>query len=327
MPLNNTEQEKNAIILVMGVTGVGKSTFIQHATGEKMNVVHGMESSTAPVGLFQIPGTTVYLCDTPGFDDTYNMDVTTLDAIDNCLGATFATDEWRIAGVIYVHDITQAKMKGSGMKNLRMFEKVVGKDQVSNCCLVTSKWSLQRHEDLEAHEAELKAKFWKPLLERGARMERFGDSMQSAIDIIRPLAENSFVPQLVNETQILGKTLVQTEAGKEVNDNLEDAKMAHKKELEELFIQQEEAIRDKDWEMKQIIATEKQENEERLAEIEKARKVLEDRQKRKRDDVTKFIRISVMGAKVAGVGIMTVFGHLVPAAVLGGSVAADFKKL
>ncbi|KAJ5667745.1 P-loop containing nucleoside triphosphate hydrolase [Penicillium maclennaniae] len=105
-----------------------------------------------------------------------------------------------------------------------------------------------------------------------AGMERFGDSMQSAVDIIRPLAENSFVPQLVNETQNLGKTPVQTEAGGEVNDNLADAKIAHKKEIEELIILQEEVIRDKNWGMEQSIAMEKQKAEERLAEIEKARK-------------------------------------------------------
>ena len=35
---------RKQVIVVMGVTGVGKSTFIQHATGLKVKIGHGQNS-------------------------------------------------------------------------------------------------------------------------------------------------------------------------------------------------------------------------------------------------------------------------------------------
>jgi hypothetical protein len=86
----------------------------------------------------------------------------------------------------------------------------------------------------ERREPELTTNnnFWKPVLQREAGMTRFDDSMESAIDIIRPLVDGAgFVPQLKVETQIENKALIETEAGIEINVNLEQAKKKHKKEI------------------------------------------------------------------------------------------------
>ncbi|OAL42938.1 hypothetical protein IQ07DRAFT_525270 [Pyrenochaeta sp. DS3sAY3a] len=267
------------IIAVMGVTGVGKSTFIKHATGQKVVIGHGQESCTSEVFGFQIPGTNVLLIDTPGFDDTFKADATILDHIDQCL-ADFYQSKQKIAGVIYIHPITEPRMKGSAVKNLNMFRKVVGKDNMASCCLVTTKWSLQDMETSVSREDEIATnpKFWKPLLDRGARMARFDDSQQSAIDIIKPLVnERGFIPQITIETQIQGKRLVETEAGQEVNVNLEEAVKSHKAEMSILTAQHQQALIEKDEELAQMIEDEKRRLEAELDSMRSEREVLKAR--------------------------------------------------
>ncbi|KAF3933732.1 hypothetical protein ABW19_dt0205332 [Dactylella cylindrospora] len=247
------------VIAVMGTTGVGKSTFIQYATGIEVGIGDGLESYTSKTRLYQIPNTNIYLIDTPGFDDTYGKDIDILQEIAECLKDCFYNN-WKVSGVLYIHAITEARMKGSARKNLVMFEKVVGANNMAQCCLVTTKWSLQPKDKFEGRELELKTnkKFWRTMMERGARVVRFGDSMQSAIDIIRPLAAGSgFTPQLTEEYAIAGKRLVQTAAGKEVNDRLEEARKAHEKEMAELRRDYEMAIRNKDAELASMIEEER----------------------------------------------------------------------
>jgi hypothetical protein len=67
------------------------------------------------------------------------------------------------------------------MKNLLLFKNVIGEKNMANCVLVTTKWSQQSEEKSAAHEQSLMTNknFWKPLLDRGARVERFQDSTKS----------------------------------------------------------------------------------------------------------------------------------------------------
>lgn len=45
------DPSKMTIILVMGVTGVGKSTFIQYATGEKVVIGDGLEACKSLISM------------------------------------------------------------------------------------------------------------------------------------------------------------------------------------------------------------------------------------------------------------------------------------
>ncbi|KAL9065847.1 MAG: hypothetical protein Q9161_007955 [Pseudevernia consocians] len=79
--INSTEKPlgdviKLPIVLVIGLTGAGKTTFINHVTGLKLAVGKGMAActtmSTYEVGV--IDGTEVAFVDTPGFDDPQKSD-------------------------------------------------------------------------------------------------------------------------------------------------------------------------------------------------------------------------------------------------------------
>ena len=281
------------VILVMGVTGVGKSTFIKAATGCSVEVGEGLKScrlntegklllrlmidaGTAKVQCYQIPGTDVYLMDTPGFDDTHISDADILSEIATSLVDAF-NDQAEIQGAIYIHPVVEARMRGSGVKNLIMFRKVLGMNGMKNCLLVTTKWSLQDAELSEARERELceKKEFWQPLIAYGARVMRFKDSMKSAIEIIKPLIQGPpFEPLLVEEVVRKHKPLSQTQAGQVVNDDIGEANKAHEAAMADLRAEEAAARDRKDLEFAEILRKERKEHEDKVQKLAEDAKLL-----------------------------------------------------
>jgi hypothetical protein len=237
---------------------------------------------TGKCDVHQIPKTNVWLMDTPGFDDTYRNDGEILKEINACLSESFHKDA-KIRGVLYVHAITEPRMRGSAMKNLRMFREVVGAENMKHCFLVTTKWSKQLTNVSERHEVELATNknFWKPLLDRGAKMLRFYDSQQSAHEIINPLAQcPQFLFKLTVEYEVEKKKLDQTTSGKMANEELEKAKAAFQKEMEELRQDQRLALESKDKEMVEMIEKEKEKLNAEIENMKAGQELL----KKKADD-------------------------------------------
>ena len=100
------------------------------------------DAGAAKVQFYQISETDVHLMKTPGFDDTNNSDREILETMAKARVDAFK-DEAEIQGALNVRPVTKARMKGSGMKNLRMFKKVLGTRRMARCQLVITKWSLQ----------------------------------------------------------------------------------------------------------------------------------------------------------------------------------------
>ncbi|CAN9105895.1 unnamed protein product [Alternaria alternata] len=314
--ISKMEKPRAQIILVMGVTGVGKSTFIKHATGCDVVVGHTQTSCTSKVEIFQIPGTSVYLMDSPGFDDTNISDTQILRSIATALVDAFH-DNVEIHGALYIHPVVEARMRGSGRKNLIMFKKVLGMKGMKNCRLVTTKWTQVNYETAVAREKELceKEEFWQPLIAAGATTIRFGDTMQSAFDIIRPFVYGpSFKPQLVEELRD-GKTLPQTAAGQVVNDDVEEAKRAHEVEMKQLEKDQKDALVKKDFEFAEIIKVERKEQAAKIERLEEEARLL---QKPIPEGVGRFERWLARAAVIiAGAfAVVTSGGVLAPQALL-----------
>src|ERR1700761_2319848 len=182
--------------------------------------------------------------DTPGFDDLSISDADILKTITTSLVDAFR-DNADIHGALYIHSLTETRMRGSGRKNLIMFRRMLGTKGMAKCRLVTTKWSLQSDSVSIDREQELceKDEFWKPLLDAGAQTMRFNDSVESAISIIKPLIDSpAFKPLIVKEIVDQNKPLLQTKAGQVVNDDLEEARNNHKAEIAELEEEKKRAI-------------------------------------------------------------------------------------
>ena len=179
------------------------------------------------------------MIDSPGFDDGPVSDVRVLSQIAAYVNTIFKLKK-KLAGVLYLHDITKAKMGGVGLRNLRMLEEMIGKESYDNCTLVTTKWGCTNNPQDEAKREETlseKEKFFGGMLQspRQAKMDRFHpNTKERALEIITPYLKKKFTLHISREmADPHGPKLAlgNTEAGKVVADNVENVeKLAQTKQ-------------------------------------------------------------------------------------------------
>ena len=116
---------------------------------------------------------TVYLIDTPGFDDTNRSDNEVLCEIAAWLTRSY-TAQIRLSGIIYLHRISDSRMQGSAKRNLLMFKKLCGPDALKQVTLATTMWDRVSEVEGEARERELTSTpdFWGWMVGHGSRVCR-----------------------------------------------------------------------------------------------------------------------------------------------------------
>ncbi|OAG21716.1 P-loop containing nucleoside triphosphate hydrolase protein, partial [Alternaria alternata] len=225
------------MILVMGVTGAGKSYFINQLAGSKV-VEEGdsLDSCTQSCQLVpvQLGQSKVLLLDTPGFDDTTRPDSEILGEIAKVLTAQYKLGV-QLKGVLYIHRITDIRFNRSSVKTFEILKGVVGPDALQNVLLVTSRWDGVTQATGSDRERQLREKFWAYMLGRGSNMSRFLGDRDSAIALTgQLLCKDVVVLELQKEIVHQKKRLDQTAAGSLVNDNLDALKAQYEKELASL---------------------------------------------------------------------------------------------
>lgn len=123
----------------------------------------------------------------------------------------------KLAGILYLHEITQGNMDSRMLRDLEVFRQLCGKDAEKNVILVTTKWAEPPATMEEEREKELSDEFWKPMIDHGSRIARFFNSCPSAWDVLRPIVENKTVIdalRIQEELVDLGKNLSETDAAK-----------------------------------------------------------------------------------------------------------------
>jgi hypothetical protein len=130
-----------------------------------------------------------------------------------------------LAGVIYMHRISDNRISGTSKRNFTMFRKLCGKDALKNVAIVTTMWGKVDKEEAEDRERELQNKggYFKDALERGAKMFRHEhpEDPNSANEILRLIIGNHPLPLLIQKELIdQEKPLAETSAGEEVNRDL-----------------------------------------------------------------------------------------------------------
>ncbi|KAG8800222.1 Translocase of chloroplast, partial [Serendipita sp. 400] len=178
------------IIVIMGPTGVGKTTFINCvAKRGNRGVGHDIESCTAKVALINaedpIHGRQAVLVDTPGFDDTYKSDIEILTMIAEFLVRTYKTG-LVLDTILYLHRISDIRMTGSLLKNLKIFVNLCGIQSMPNVVIVTTMWSNVDAQQGETREQELKNKMWFNMIEKGCNVKKFDGTYRSALEILAP---------------------------------------------------------------------------------------------------------------------------------------------
>ncbi|TFK29014.1 hypothetical protein FA15DRAFT_583185 [Coprinopsis marcescibilis] len=227
---------------VMGATGSGKSTFINTISNSSLQTSAGLRSCTDSVHEsppFQLDGRNVVLIDTPGFDDTSKSDTEILELIAQFLVTSYQ-DGRKLSGLIFIHRISDVRMGGVSTKNFRMFRKLCGESTLKNVIIVTNMWGNVEQEIGEAREAELATQdeFFKPVLDKGAKMMRHLNTVDSAQVIVRQVFPyQAEALQIQKEVVDEKKDLSQTAAADEIDRELKE--IAEKQRLERERIQAE----------------------------------------------------------------------------------------
>ena len=175
-----------------------------------------------------------------------------------------------LAGVIYVHRISDNRFGGITRRNFNLFRKLCGESTLKNVVIVTNMWKEESRLTDEAREKELSSKFFTPALEKGAQMDRHHNTPQSAHDIIRKIVRNHPVAlQIQRELVEERKNIIETAAGESLNQELEEQIKKHRAELSGLREEMTQALREKDEEMRRELEDTKKELEEKVLKIQR----------------------------------------------------------
>ena len=121
-----------------------------------------------------------------------------------------------LSGLLYFHRISDNRMAGTPLKNLRMFEELCGKNAFHNVILTTTMWDEVDGETGRLREEELKARYWRSMLDRNSTTNRFMNTRESALRLIEPLidAANKRSSLLLQQEMVdLRNKLPETSAG------------------------------------------------------------------------------------------------------------------
>ena len=181
---------------------------------------------------FQYEGKNVHLIDTPGFDDTSRSDANVLQEIAYWLCSAYGSNV-RLSGIIHLHPISAVRMTGSARHQLRVLQKTWGTYMLPSVAMVTTMWDITDPEVGAAREQELKSNFWRQFLEEGSFVFRYNNSRRSALSIIEAFMKKAKgTLQLQHEMVDQHKTLLDTAAGQEMMETINQSKLELKRRLD-----------------------------------------------------------------------------------------------
>jgi len=222
-----------SLIALMGVTGSGKTSFVNLASGsEDLKVGTDLNSCTSDIQLskpFTFDRRRVLLIDTPGFNDTTKGDFEILRMITAFLERTYEKGV-KLAGIIYFHRISDERFTGMDVRNFGVFRKLCGEQSLKNVIIMTNMWNKVTPEVGEARERQLSAQFFKPATDKGARFLRHLGTVESAHEVIRAILGNHPLAfQIQEELVDQHKEFTRTAAGEEIRRALD----GHTEKLED----------------------------------------------------------------------------------------------
>ncbi|PCH42116.1 nucleoside triphosphate hydrolase protein [Wolfiporia cocos MD-104 SS10] len=236
------------LILVMGATGAGKTTFVNLISHSNLEVGHGLASCTADMQIVEMEfaGQQITLVDTPGFDDTERPQADVLKQIATFLQRTYEGGR-KVDGLIFMHRISDNRMGGTAVSNYRLFSRVCGEGAMKNVVIVTNMWNEVLPEMGVARERELRETFFAKELSHGARMLPHDATERSARAIMQELIGNQAETLLVQTEMVHEKkSIPDTQAGTELDRELTAMEERHRSQIQQLVGELRSALTQKE---------------------------------------------------------------------------------
>ncbi|KZT74177.1 P-loop containing nucleoside triphosphate hydrolase protein [Daedalea quercina L-15889] len=233
--------EHRKVIAVIGPTGVGKTTFINHVCDAQLVVGDSLESCTKNVShaCWRTDGKEIILVDTPGFDDTHASQADVLHDIGHFLKRIYESGI-TLTGIIYMYRISDIRFSGIARQNFRLFENICGNSAMTSALIVTTMWETVVEDIGRAREKELadNFKFFKSAINNGARMVRHYNNAESARSIVRSLLDTpARVLQMQIELVDDKKEIDETTAARVLMDMLQWKANRAQREIQDLEMQ------------------------------------------------------------------------------------------
>ena len=129
-------------------------------------------------------------------------------------------------------------MGGNSRRNLRMFHELCGTDSLQNVVIVTTMWDrLTTQEEGLQREEELKSSdnLFKPWMDGQAVMMRHKRTTETANEVMNYLLKKGATrTRITHELVEEEKTLVETAAGRELNNQIDELIKSHEKNMNSL---------------------------------------------------------------------------------------------
>lgn len=241
-------------------------------------------SGTQQVNLYPVdyaPKRTVWLVDTPGFDDQSRNDTDVLKEIAAWFIESYKEDV-KLHGIIYLHRIADTRMTGSGMRNLSMFRKLCGPDALEHVVLATTMWENVDRQKADKRENELRTKseYWGDMITNGSTMLRHQNNRQSAMRLIdhfvkKPAEVATTVLDLQKEMVDDDLTLAMTGAGQSVDGGLLKQREQYEKTLTDLQQDLADARQSNNQKVTELLEKERQKTQAELNKLAQQREDLQ----------------------------------------------------
>ena len=195
----------------------------------------------------------------------------------------------KLAGVIYVHRISDDRFGGLAVKNFRMFRELCGEKTLKNVILMTNMWGRVTSQQGADREEQLKVDFFKAAIDKGAQICRHNNTPKSARAILRTILKNKpsvlkIQRELIDEHMDIG----QTGAGAELNREIREVVERYQNDIRELEENMRKALEEKDEESREEMEMEKarlqgemekvrKESEQMASQFDEARREMEER--------------------------------------------------
>ena len=178
----------------------------------------------------------------------------------------------KLNGLIYMHRISEPRMDYTAKKSLEIFSELCGERNFANVRIVTIDWGGVDENEGEHREKALSKRYFKHLIDGGAKMFRHDGELDSAQSIVSELIQQLPVMLKIQEELDAGRVLGDTSAGAVIMREMKEMQKEHEMRMRTLKDKIERESKD----MRSQLEAERRELVKQMAQVQEDSKRLEE---------------------------------------------------